>query len=175
MNNTGNSTPSLMVATLDGEVIVKICGRANLGISPEFKRLLAGLIEQGHSRVAIDFRDCPIMDSTFSGVLAGMGQRLARARQGRPVCLIGANEKILDLLQSLGVEEHFDAHSGPPAGAVDFRPATPDGNPATKLEIAQTCLEAHRKLCELNAANEVKFKDVTAFLEEDLKRLRASA
>lgn len=172
MNN--NTTPSLMVATVDGQVVVKISGRANLGISPEFKRLLAGLLERGHGHIAIDFRDCPIMDSTFSGVLAGMGQRLARAPQGRPICLIAPNEKILDLLQSLGVEEHFDVHSETLPDPAAFRPVDAGGAPASKIEIAQTCLEAHRKLCELNAANEVKFKDVNAFLEEDLKRLRSS-
>ncbi len=163
-----------MVATIDGHVVVKICGRANLGISPEFKRLLAGLLEQGHRHIAIDFRDCPIMDSTFSGVLAGMGQRLARAPQGHPICLIEPNEKILDLLESLGVEEHFDVRSETLPDGAAFRPVDADATPASKLEIAQTCLDAHRKLCELNTANEVKFKDVNAFLEEDLKRLRSS-
>jgi len=166
-----NSTPSLKVATVGRQVVIKVCGRANLGISPEFKKLLTGLVEEGHSRIAIDFRDCPIMDSTFSGVLAGMGQRVAVAPGGKPICLIEPNEKILDLLQSLGVEEHFDVHSEDIPEGTAFQPVAPEATPS-KLEVAETCLEAHRKLCELNAANTAKFKDVTAFLEEDLKRLR---
>jgi hypothetical protein len=39
------------------------------------------------------------------------------------------------------------------------------------VEVARTCLEAHRTLMELNPGNAQKFKDVAQFLAEDVKRL----
>ncbi|MDB6032217.1 MAG: Anti-sigma-factor antagonist, partial [Verrucomicrobiales bacterium] len=38
-------------------------------------------------------------------------------------------------------------------------------------EISRTCLEAHKTLMEINPANISKFKDVTQFLAEDLKKM----
>ena len=42
-----------------------------------------------------------------------------------------------------------------------------------KVESTRTCLEAHQTLMNVNPANIPKFKDVTKFMAEDLKRLEA--
>jgi hypothetical protein len=42
-----------------------------------------------------------------------------------------------------------------------------------KAEAARTCLEAHQTLMNINPANVPRFKDVTKFMAEDLKRLQA--
>ena len=39
------------------------------------------------------------------------------------------------------------------------------------LETARACLEAHETLMSINPANIPKFKDVSRFMAEDLKRL----
>jgi hypothetical protein len=52
----------------------------------------------------------------------------------------------------------------------DLAPASP-----TREEVQRTCLEAHQLLMEINPANVAKFKDVAAFLAEDLKKLKAGA
>ncbi|MEC8929197.1 MAG: hypothetical protein VX705_08305, partial [Verrucomicrobiota bacterium] len=41
---------------------------------------------------------------------------------------------------------------------------------ADKRELAETSLDAHRLLMELNAKNIPRFKDVTRFLKEDLEQ-----
>ena len=41
---------------------------------------------------------------------------------------------------------------------------------AAKRELTENSLEAHRTLMDANPENEAKFKEVTRFLEEDLKR-----
>jgi hypothetical protein len=43
-----------------------------------------------------------------------------------------------------------------------------------KVEAARVALEAHETLAALSAANAVRFKEVAAFLAEDLKRLEGS-
>jgi hypothetical protein len=42
------------------------------------------------------------------------------------------------------------------------------------VELARTCLEAHRTLMGIKPENVAKFKDVAQFLAEDVKRLEVS-
>ena len=44
----------------------------------------------------------------------------------------------------------------------------------SREETTRACLEAHQTLITLNPENATKFKEVTQFLAEDLKRLRNS-
>ena len=48
------------------------------------------------------------------------------------------------------------------------------GEPSDKTELTHTSLEAHRNLMDANPENEAKFKEVTRFLAEDLKRQEAA-
>jgi hypothetical protein len=41
--------------------------------------------------------------------------------------------------------------------------------------MTEACLEAHRTLMNVNPGNVAKFKDVTQFLAEDLKRMKTPA
>src|ERR1700733_6495291 len=70
--------PSARMSVLVGKnfVCVKIAGRANFTFSPDFKTLLAELMQKGYGRFIIDLTDCVLMDSTFLGVLAGFGIKL---------------------------------------------------------------------------------------------------
>jgi hypothetical protein len=74
------------------------------------------------------------------------------------------------MLENLGVSHLFKVINGPlpsPEGLSSIE--QPGCNPDRK-EVSRTCLEAHRLLMEINPANVPKFKDVTRFLEEDLKK-----
>jgi hypothetical protein len=42
------------------------------------------------------------------------------------------------------------------------------------VENTRNCLEAHKLLMDMDPANVDKFKDVTAFLEQDLQRQEAT-
>lgn len=81
------------------------------------------------------------------------------------------NERILDLLENLGVLHLFHISQGTPAQRhlVEAIPGAPD----TKEELAQACLEAHHALMEANPQNVSRFKDLTRFLAEDLKHLKS--
>jgi hypothetical protein len=46
---------------------------------------------------------------------------------------------------------------------------------ATREEVITNCLEAHKILMSIDPANVPKFKEVTQFLAEDLKRLRSGS
>jgi hypothetical protein len=49
-------------------------------------------------------------------------------------------------------------------------PASP-----TQEEVTRNCLEAHRTLMDIHPENVARFKDVAAFLAEDLKKLKPAS
>ena len=166
------SSPTLQVAATDQVALVKISGRASFNCSVEFKTLVYELRARGYRNFILDLTDCLIMDSTFLGVLAGFGLRLAESVDEKPtVTLLNLNQRILDLLENLGVTHLFRLVQGTEPLSQKCREVRPTDGARNKLETARACLEAHETLMSINPANIPKFKDVTRFMAEDLKRL----
>ena len=174
------NTPSAKLLVLVGEKFscIKIVGRANFNSSVDFKTLVSELQQKGYSYFVLDLSECLLMDSTFLGVLTGFGLKLGQGTKDScdgAIELLNANPRITDLLENLGVIHLFKLSSGPlkaPEG-VEARAHTPL-NPS-KEEVTRACLEAHRTLMEANPENVGRFKEVTQFLAEDLKHLKAKA
>src|ERR1700727_2667542 len=103
--------PSAKLSVLVGKdfACVKIAGRANFTFSPDFKTLLAELIQKGYQRFIIDLSECVLMDSTFLGVLAGFGIKLTQpattvgGTANRGIELSNPNARVTELLENLGV------------------------------------------------------------------------
>ena len=168
----GASSPTLQVAVTDQVALVKISGRASFNCSVEFKTLVYELRARGYRKFILDLTDCLIMDSTFLGVLAGFGLRLAESADEKPtVTLLNLNQRILELLENLGVTHLFRLVQGTEPLSQKCREVRPTDGARTKLETARACLEAHETLMSINPANIPRFKDVTRFMAEDLKRL----
>jgi anti-anti-sigma factor len=170
----GESSPTLQVAVTDQVALVKISGRASFNCSVEFKTLVYELRARGYRKFILDLTDCLIMDSTFLGVLAGFGLKAAESAEAKPtVTLLNLNQRILDLLENLGVAHLFQLMQGNEPLSQKCRDARQTEGARSKLETARACLEAHETLMSINPANIPKFKDVTRFMAEDLKRLEA--
>jgi len=75
------------------------------------------------------------------------------------------------MLDNLGISHLFKILSAPPPGTREMNRLEPVAGGADKKEVSRTCLEAHRVLMAIDPSNVSKFKDVTRFLEEDLKRM----
>lgn len=152
---------------------VKIAGRANFTFSPDFKTLLAELIQKGYGRFVIELSECVLMDSTFLGVLAGYGIKLNRnslsANGG--IELSNPNARVTELLENLGVLPLFKIVDGDPHLPGDVSVQTPAPINPSHEEITRTSLEAHQALMAANPDNVPRFKDVAQFLAEDLKNL----
>jgi len=160
---------SLFVAVQDDIVYVRVVGKATFACGPDFSSLIEGLIAKGHRRFAIDMKECPLMDSTFIGLLTGFGMQLPPG-EDQGMSLHHMSERVSDLLTNLGVSQLFlacPAGNGIPED-IEAAPAEPSG--PSQVEIQQTCLKAHQTLMEANEENVARFKDVTRFLEEDLKK-----
>jgi anti-sigma B factor antagonist len=154
-------------------VWIKVAGRASFTCGVDFKALIHRLNELGFRRFVLELSQCLLMDSTFLGVLAGLGLRFDHCPPaGRPTIeLLNANARILDLLENLGVNHLFSVANGPSPATDHFDQVGQPPAGADRVEMARTSLEAHQILMSINPANIPKFKDVAEFLAEDLKRL----
>jgi anti-anti-sigma factor len=153
---------------------IRFEGRANFNSSIDFKALVNGLTDKGYSRFVLDLTECILMDSTFLGVLAGLGLKFSNTRNGntiRTIELLNPNARIADLLENLGVEHLFKIVSGPELNNNRLAPVEQTPASRDRKEISRTCLEAHETLMQINPANVPKFKDVADFLAEDLKKM----
>ena len=171
------NTPSarLLVSLDERTVLIKIAGRANFDASVNFKTLINELRQKNYDRYLLDLSDCLLMDSTFLGVLAGFGLKLASPRAtkaGAVIELLNPNVRISELLENLGVAHLFKIVRGDPLPLEKMAPLPTATTNPTRQEVSRTCLDAHQTLMEINPANIPKFKDVAQFLADDLIKLK---
>lgn len=172
-----NEPAKLMVAVFDQTVCVKIIGRADFTLSLDLKKLVNELSLKGYTHFVFELVDCLTMDSTFLGVLSGIGLQFSKGKSvqtGEPLELVNPNPRIAETLENLGVMDLFTIRNCPDLAAEKFQPLTQSSD-TTRMELARNCLEAHKTLMLLKPENVAKFKDVTQFLTDDLKRLEAAA
>lgn len=162
---------ALCVAVVEQTAFIKIPGRANYASSIDLKTLVSELRQRGFSQFVLELRECMTMDSTFLGVLAGLVLRNGHPEPTAPnIELLNPNSRVLDLIENLGVLSMFTVKNEDVPSTLLFEPAN-DHDAPTKEEVTRNCLEAHRTLMKVNPANIPKFKEVTQFMAEDLKKL----
>lgn len=149
---------------------IKLGGRAAAESARDFKVLVNRLFTEGATSFCIDLSHCLLMDSTFSGVLAGLAQSLGPGSSNgcKRFTLVNPNARVRDLLDNLGVLDLVHTLEGTPV-------VRPDGSTeemirvgADRKEMTVCCLEAHRLLMALKPENEAKFQEVTRMLESQL-------
>jgi anti-anti-sigma regulatory factor len=176
MESATKPAGTLMVAIFGDSAWVKISGRANFTSSIDLKNLVNRLWENGYRHLVFNVGDCVIMDSTFLGVLAGIGLNFAESKSRGVDCLVeiaNPNARISDLLENLGVAHLFNVISTPEISGQKFESLSSENENFSRADVTRTCLEAHKTLMALSPANADKFKDVAQFLAEDLKKLEA--
>jgi hypothetical protein len=105
------------------------------------------------------------------GVVAGLALTLQR-RQGE-VVMRNLSDRNRTLLETLGLDRLVriqtpGAEAPPPAAPLERLDTAAD-----KRSTAATMLNAHETLAQATPANRIRFKDVLAFLKEDLDRMDA--
>jgi len=158
--------------------MVQIAVRANFTSSVDFKTLLDQLLQRGYTCFVLDLTECVLMDSTFLGVLAGFGLKLNSPQNDkvvRTIQLFNPNGRISELLENLGVLHLFKVTEGPVKTPDGAAPKDVKSINASREEVTRTCLEAHKTLMDINPDNVSRFKDVTAFLADDLKKMKGGS
>src|SRR5260221_6574594 len=171
------STPSARLMVFVGErfACVKIIGRANFTSSIDFRTLVSELRAKHYNYFVLELSECVLMDSTFLGVLAGLGLQMNpgdKAPEDRAIELLNPNPRISELLENLGVLHLFKGTQGPLV-MPNCKQSEHTCLGASKEEVTSACLEAHQTLMAVNPENVNRFKEVTQFLASDLKKLRA--
>ena len=166
---------SAKLSVLVGEkfACLKIVGRANFASSIDFRTVISELRKKGYAYFVLELSECVLMDSTFLGVLAGFGLQLGAPGAddcGNGIELLNANARIRELLETLGVLHLFRLEQGLQSMPEQGEPCTPTAAAPTREEVKRACLEAHQTLIAINPGNAARFKDVTQFLAEDMKK-----
>ncbi len=169
-------TPSAQISIAAGRkyACIKIQGRANFTLSPDFNAAFTRLRERGISYFIIELGGCALMDSTFLGNLAGFGLKLGQENGGLEkgcVELRNANSRIVELLENIGVLHLFACAQGELEAPEHLEACALQCVSATRQEVTQNCLAAHQTLMAINPDNVARFKDVAQFLAEDLARM----
>lgn len=163
---TDSTKPVFLVDAYADPVVLRIEGRASFLNSAAVKEFIAGMIAQGKTRFAVDFKGCASMDSTFLGVLAGAALQLRRLDPPGSLALVRVGERNLELIRNLGL--HRLATVDPAGGAPGAAGQALDARSLGEIERARLVLEAHENLVATDPDNAVKFQDVLAYLRNQL-------
>lgn len=157
---------SILVGCSDKNVWVKVEGKGSFLNSPGVKEFSREMISRGFRQFIFDLKNCPVMDSTFMGTLAGIALRLRELGQGQ-LRVINLNERNSDLLSNLGLDQLFSIELPPSLQAPEATPLESAAAPNRTVQ-AETMLDAHQALVQADPENLTKFKDVLEYLKQDL-------
>ena len=170
----------ISVSCLDDRICVRVVGRGTFQNCQPLRQFVLERIERGQHEFVVDLGQCQGMDSTFLGVLGGLGLRLQDMGYPSAIHVINASPRHAELLQTLGLDRLLDIKPGGQTllDDAEFRPL-PDADvtrlahPLTKDEAADLILEAHDNLIRADERNAPQFKELTNSLREALERRRA--
>ena len=156
----------LVISDNDGVCTVRVCGRANFEYAVPLREIAksSGVLK----RLVIDLGRCTAMDSTFMGVLTMLALKSRRDRTEMSLC--NANSTLQKLLRDLGVIKLFTFTEESPSPLPDA--AAADAASPELLDTAETVSEAHKTLIGAAPENLDKFRDVVAFADADVERLK---
>jgi len=164
---------------------IKVVGRGSFQNSGCLKAFYQQLLKDGVTRFVVDLDACTYLDSTFLGILLGLGLKLKEVGAGL-LHILNASPRNLELLRNLGLDRLISIENSTESSSAGVRPGVNGTSPnginrvkdehlkempcqiPTRAEAGPTILEAHVNLMEFDPRNVPKFKDVVEFLREDL-------
>ncbi len=155
----------ICVAHFEKVAIIRIIGRATFKISQQLREFGMGMLHRDIVSVIFELSECYGMDSTILGVIAMIG---LEGRGKSEVVVVNANDTVRSQLESVGLSKlcrfacesvenvNWDTLCRAAAGAV------------TMDSVADTVLEAHKTLMNLEPQNIPKFRDVVEILSQEM-------
>ncbi len=167
----------ILAATAENCTLVAVIGAATFKLAPAFKQATQAARLAGSAWIVVDMAACRSMDSTFMGAIASMGFALQKADSPQFV-LINLRTSAASLLKGLGVDRILKIYPAGtlPAGMGDLSPLVQnlqpvETDPSSEQAMAVLMYDAHETLTRVDPENLQRFKDVLAFLREDIQRL----
>jgi len=150
----------------ESHVWIRPGGRGTFQVSPTIKNFGEEQIAAGKTKLVIDLEACTGMDSTFMGMLAGLGMLLKKKGEGQ-LSIVGTSEKTKSSLEELGLNHlmEIEPESGPWIGNLEearmgLRPLGEKENSAKEEHI----LECHENLCDADSENYERFETVLSVM-----------
>jgi len=161
---THDESSGIQVGERNDTVLVRVEGRGTHLNSHLLKQFLGQCLSENSRSFQIDLSRCTYMDSTFLGMLAGVGGRVLE-RSLPPIQLLNATERVRDMIDNLGIFHLFEMvrETGPSCALDASRTLT--GKVSAEIKT-HDMLEAHEKLVSISPQNEAKFRDVIELLRE---------
>lgn len=155
------------IATGGDAFLVLISGRASYTTCRAFSDFLEIAPASGRRTLIIDLKECISIDSTVLGLIAGASAEFRKING--EIYIQHAGGRIRDVIINLGLSELLtlmpEEETHPIARAlVNTEMETQQVSPAN----SSTILQAHEILMATNPENITRFKDVVAFMREDL-------
>ena len=159
--------PSIFADTDSGPTVwIRVEGKGTFQNSPGLKEFSREMMEGGRRDFVVDLANCPAMDSTFMGTLAGLALRLRESGNGH-LWVVNRNLRNSELLEGLGLDALF-AHEPPPTLVGSRSSGNAVEHHADKAFTREVMVDAHEACVAANPENAARFRDV-------LEHLRASA
>lgn len=170
----------ISVGSTADEVFVRVIGRGTFQNSQPLRLYATEMIGRGYRQFTVDVGECSTMDSTFLGVLAGIGLRLSQQPGTGAVNIVNAETRHRELLVTLGLDRLFviqlrNGSVAPVAAGVQWHMLPESdvntvGTPASKEDTARLMLDAHRDLIRADERNLPKFDELTNQLTRRLNK-----
>jgi anti-sigma B factor antagonist len=104
-----NPPESKLVLSVEGtRVLIEVVGEGSIRQATGLKRFSEETLAQGLSDFTIELKDCSALDSTFLGILLGLGLKV-KQRYGRrgQVRVMNARPEVARLMKDLGLDRLF--------------------------------------------------------------------
>jgi len=160
MTNPG----TILHADHAGTHYLRLIGDIRYPLAPSFDQFLQNIFATTKPQeFIVDLAATDAIDSTNLGLLV----KLARFMGKQPVVLFSPREDINQILISMGFDQFFRLVTYLPEASTQNAVQIPltETNPT---ELGQTILEAHRALIEMDARNELAFRDIVRYLEQEI-------
>lgn len=158
----------ILVTVDEAYALARVVGRGSYKVSRSLKEFAAKVMDHGNPSFIVDLKHCVGMDSTFMGVLAGISQRQQK-ENGEKIILCSVSDKLINLMTTLGLSQLVRIQEDLPEQTPTDVSELDRGN-ESPLDSAETMLEAHEKLVEIDEENRLRFQDVLDYLREDIQR-----
>ena len=145
------------VARSGGAVYVRVCGLATMVNSVTFKEFADKMQAEGYGKFIVDLTECRGMDSTFMGILLGLGAHGEKPSPGDGVLVVNPSGHCKHQMAAIGLDRLVKFRDGPPAlpAALELQ-ELPECH-ASPLERTRLIMKAHEALVKIDKKNEERF------------------
>ncbi|MFW5803101.1 MAG: STAS domain-containing protein [Verrucomicrobiota bacterium] len=163
---TENTESRLLGARTERVAGLRLIGRATFKLSGDLREFGMAAVRDKFEALILDFNDCTSVDSTILGVIAMIG---LEGRGTTAIIAVNAKPSVRKQLEGVGLSKLL-RFSDTDAEGLDWAGlcAAAAGSIETE-DLADTMLEAHEALMNLDQRNIPVFRDVVELLKEQSK------